>query len=394
MNLVLLSAEYPPQPGGIGDYTKQLGEALKQCNQAVHVITSTRRNQNQNSFTVLPQIVLPISVWNWQCWSAIIDVLSQIRPDVLHIQYQTGAYGMHPAINFLPWRLSKLPGRPKVVVTAHDLLLPYLFPKAGPARRWVTQRLFADADRVVMTNPHDYVECQQHYGSHLRHRPGLIPIGSNITVAPPADYNRAAWRKQHGASDDTVIVAYFGLLSSSKGVDTLIDALSQLPLNYRLLIIGGAATTSQDRKYADTIKQQIASLGLTRRVIWTGHCNESDVSAHLLTADVVALPFVDGASFRRGSLLAALAHGVPVITTHPEQSPPVANFSQLVDGKHALLIPTSNAHALAKAIQKLTNNSSLRTDLGRQGQDLTPYFSWDAIADQHITLYENLLAEL
>lgn len=394
MNLALLSAEYPPEPGGIGDYTKRLGEALNHHNQTVQIITSTRRNQGQNSFTVLPQIVLPISVWNWQCWSVIIDALNQTRPDVLHIQYQTGAYGMHPAINFLPWRLSSLPGRPRVVVTAHDLLVPYLFPKAGQVRRWVTQRLLADADRVVVTNPHDYVEIQEHYGTHLSQLPQLIPIGSNITVAPPDGYDQAGWRERYGVGNDTVIVAYFGLLSPSKGVDTLINALDQLPSNHHLLIIGGAATTPQDREYADIIKQQIASLGLAQRIIWTGHCDESEVSAHLLAADMVALPFVDGASFRRGSLLAALAHGIPVITTRAKDIPPVAGFPQLVDGKHVLLTPPSDAYTLTHAIQKLTNNSALRANLGTQGKDLTHYFSWGSIADQHMMLYENLLAEL
>ncbi|NOK63090.1 MAG: glycosyltransferase [Chloroflexi bacterium AL-N1] len=394
MNLALLSAEYPPQPGGVGDYTKKLGEELKRHNQTVHIITSVRRNQEQNSFTVLPQIVLPVSVWNWQCWSAVIDTLNQIRPDVLHIQYQTGAYGMHPAINFLPWRLSRLPGRPRVVVTAHDLLVPYLFPKAGWVRHWVTRRLLADTDRVVVTNPHDYAYIQQHYGRPLHQRPQLIPIGSNIAVAPPTGYDRVEWRRQYGIRANTIIVAYFGLLSSSKGVDTLIDALGQLPPPYCLLIIGGATTTPQDQVYAQKITDQINNLGLAQRVIRTGHCNESDVSAHLLAVDMVALPFVDGASFRRGSLLAALAHGVPVITTRGHSMPIVDGFPQLIDGEQALLVPPQNASALAQAIQKLTNDSVLGTALGKQGQSLAQHFSWDIIADQHIALYENLLAEL
>jgi hypothetical protein len=40
---------------------------------------------------------------------------------------------MHPAINFLPWRLRRTQNRPAVVVTAHDLLPPYLVSKGRPA---------------------------------------------------------------------------------------------------------------------------------------------------------------------------------------------------------------------------------------------------------------------
>ena len=239
---------------------------------------------------------------------------------------------MHPAINFLPWRLRRAPHRPAIVVTAHDLLPPYLFPKAGPLRQWVTRRLLADADAVVVTNEDDYFQIGEHWGLGIgdrgsiaptqslianRQSPVLIPIGSNIAVAPGDTYDRAAWRARLQVGADETLLAYFGLISRSKGLDTLLDALARLPAHFRLLVIGGAATAPEDRVYADAIRQQIERLGLERRVTVTGHCPAEEVSAHLLAADIAALPFADGASFRRGSLLAALAHGLPVVTTIP-----------------------------------------------------------------------------
>ena len=100
------------------------------------------------------------SNWSWRIGRDVRAALQQLRPDILHIQYQTGAYGMHPAINFLPWRLQRVPRRPHVVVTAHDLLPPYLFPKAGRLRQWVTRRLLTDADAVVVTNQDDYKQVK------------------------------------------------------------------------------------------------------------------------------------------------------------------------------------------------------------------------------------------
>src|SRR5436190_5324418 len=142
MRIALLSAEYPPQPGGVGDYTRRLGEALLARGHTISVITiadcrlqivalSHSATNRQSTIAALQ------SDWGWSCWRAVIAALDALRPDVLHIQYQTGAYGMRPAINLLPWRLRRLPARPLVAVTAHDLLLPYLFPKVGPLRRWV-----------------------------------------------------------------------------------------------------------------------------------------------------------------------------------------------------------------------------------------------------------------
>src|SRR4051812_19385809 len=150
MIVAMLSAEYPPHPGGIGDYTRQLGHALVERGQHVFVFTIDNLQFTiydlENSTSNPPSKILnPQSNWGWRIGRDIRAALQQTQPDMLHIQYQTGAYAMHPAINFLPRRLRRTSHRPAVVVTAHDLLPPYLFPKAGPLRDWVTRRLLADA---------------------------------------------------------------------------------------------------------------------------------------------------------------------------------------------------------------------------------------------------------
>ena len=412
MVVAMISAEYPPRPGGVGDYTHRLGQALVGRGQHVFVLTIddlrfTIYDLAEQSANRKSKIVNHKSGWGWRIWRAVRMALEQSQPDVLHIQYQTGAYGMHPAINFLPWRLRRSAHRPAIVVTAHDLLPPYLFPKAGPLRQWVTRRLLADADAVVVTNESDRSQVA---GRRSRQGWGiddttLIPIGSNIAVAPGEGYDRAAWRARLGIGADETLLAYFGLISRTKGLDTLLDALARLPARARLLIVGGAATAPEDRAYADAIRRQIGRLGLERRVTITGHCAEAEVSAHLLSADIAALPFTDGASFRRGSLLATLAHGLPVVTTRPleprtENREPISDqaglssrFSvlTLVDGENILLVPAGDAVALAGAIERLSHDEPLRERMASGGRALAAQFGWDTIAARHEQLYQRLL---
>jgi glycosyltransferase involved in cell wall biosynthesis len=420
MRIALLSAEYPPQPGGVGDYTRRLGQALAVRGHDVLVFTivdfrfqildlgSSQRNQKSKIKNLQ-------SDWGWRCWRATIAALDVTRPDVLHIQYQTGAYGMRPAINLLPWRLRGLPRRPRVAVTAHDLLLPYLFPKAGPMRRWVTRRLLADADAVVVTNEDDQAQLngRRRATSDVQPRgmaalapsfvcrqpstnPILIPIGSNIPVVPPPGYDRAAWRSRLGLGPGETLVAYFGLISRSKGLHVLLDALARLPASFRLIVVGGAATQPADQAYAAEIERQIDERGLRGRVSITGHLPEAEVSAHLLAADLAALPFADGASFRRGSLLAVLAHGIPVITTADHRRPTADNNSSTVGGRladeeSALLVPPEDPAALAAAIERLAADSALRGRLSGGGRVVASQFAWETIAERHETLYLKLL---
>jgi glycosyltransferase involved in cell wall biosynthesis len=331
-----------------------------------------------------------ISSWGWQCWRDTIAALHRLRPHVLHIQYQTGAYAMHPAINLLPWRLRGLPGSPPCVVTFHDVLEPYLFPKAGYLRRWVTLRLARDARRVIVTNDADAASLHPP-------APAVIPIGSNIPVAPPPGYQREEWRARLGVQRGDMLVAYFGLLSRSKGVDVLLQAIHHLHLcqhkpgtRFRLLIIGGTATAPQDRAYAAEVMQQLERLHLREHTIITGHVDEATVSAHLLAADCVALPFRTGASFRSGSLLAALSHGAAVVTTHPPYPIHSETLPSLLHGQHALLVPPEDMGALAEALQRLASDASLQGRLGTEAQNIGARFEWDAIARMHEEEYRRL----
>src|SRR5206468_1086025 len=76
-------------------------------------------------------------------------------------------------------------------------------------------------------------------------------------------------------------------------------------------------------------------------ILRTGFVEAAQVSAHLLACDAVVLPYRDGVSFRRGSLMAALAHGCTIITTEPQTTMP-----ELRDGENVRLVPADSAQAL------------------------------------------------
>jgi polysaccharide biosynthesis protein PslF len=392
MHVALLTGEYPPLPGGVGDYTRCLARALVARGVRVTVLTGAGPGDGADTPHEGLTVLRLVRGWDWRCWRDTIAALDQQRPDIVHIQYQTGAYGMHPAVNLLPARLQSLPGRPRVVVTFHDLLVPYLFPKAAPLRRWITTRLARDADRCIATNPDD----AERLGALC---PALIPIGSNIAVAPPPGYDRAAWRAALGLGPDDFLIAYFGLLSQSKGVDTLLDALVPLRTaarRFHLLLIGGESTAPHDRAYAAQIAPQMERLALHHAITRTGHVDEATVSAHLLAADCVALPFREGASFRSGSLLAALRHGAAIVTTRggaalPQRVLPAMQLAlelELEDGQHALLVPPADSRALADALMRLADDVALRQRLGQGAAALGAAFGWDTIAQAHERVYE------
>ena len=156
MRICFVTGEYPPMQGGVGDCTHELGCALMQLGHQVTVITSTRAmGSAPHSQAFEPQVHPIIDRWNWSSWRSILSQVQSDQGEILHIQYQTAAYAMHPAINLLPLRVRWWSNRPRVVVTFHDLRVPYLFPKAGATRSWANLQLARWSDAAIVTNQED-----------------------------------------------------------------------------------------------------------------------------------------------------------------------------------------------------------------------------------------------
>jgi glycosyltransferase involved in cell wall biosynthesis len=371
--------------GGVGDYTREIGLALRELGCEVHVATSSQGGPVPG-LSVYPVV----ERWNWGCWSTLLDLVDRHVPDVVHIQYQAAAYAMHPAVNFLPRRLRRLrESRPRLAVTFHDLKVPYLFPKAGRLRRWVVNELALRSDAAITTNREDFERLQKNLGA----TPALIPIGSNIDPQLPEGYDRDVWRARWGAEPGDLLLCTFGFVHQRKGVDTLLHALRLLadepegPTNPQLLMIGGQTGASDPTNvaYLERIQALIRELALGERVLWTGYVPAQEVTASFWAADLCVLPYRDGASFLHGTFHAALAHGVPIVTTQPR-----VRLPELADGGNVLFVPPDRPQALAEAITQLAESEELRRTLGDGARNLSVQFRWDRIAADTLALYENL----
>lgn len=389
MRILFLTGEYPPMQGGVGDYTWALGSALVEQGVDVHVLTSREAGPAHLAPRGVANVYPEIDRWRWGMVRQVRRLSDELKPDVLHIQYQAAAYQLHPSINLLPRFLAGWEWPRRVAVTFHDLRVPYLFPKAGSWRWRSNLELARRSDVTVVTNAEDL--------HRLRGYPDLarklveIPIGANIQPDPPAGFDRAAQRAGWGARPDDLLLAYFGFLNASKGAEELVAAVAQLAARgvpVQLLMVGGqvGASDRTNAAYLEQVQAAIERRGVADRVHWTGFTEASQVSANLLAADIAVLPYRDGASFRRGSLMAAIAHSLPVISTEP-----AVPILEMVHGGNIWLTPAQSPDALAAAIEQLWHDPGLRERLSAGAAALTRLFTWDVIAQQHVRIYRELV---
>ncbi len=379
MRILFVTGEYPPMQGGVADYTEALGRALAAGGHQVAVLTSARArgSEPESALVVWPEV----THWGRECWAPLDEAVSRWRPDVVHIQYQTAAYDMRPGINLWPWRPWR---RPAVLtaVTFHDLRQPYLFPKAQVVRRWVTVTLARGCRLAITTNPEDTAALHEVRADLVE-----IPIGSNIPCATPAHFDRALWRQRWGLAPAAAVLCYFGFLNASKGGELLVDVLAALVargLDAHLLMIGGSVGASDptNQAYLAQVEQRIEREGLPGRVHWTGHLAAPEVSAAFEASDLCLLPYQDGVSYRRGSFMAALAHGMPIVSTWPS-----VPYPDLHDGETLLLAPARDADAMTAACLNVLADQDLRQRLGESARRLAERFTWESIAARSLAAY-------
>jgi glycosyltransferase involved in cell wall biosynthesis len=383
MFIGLITGEYPPMQGGVGDFTAQLGQALAELGHQVHVITGKSPGPDLEPQVSDVTVHRVVKGWGWGCWGQVLALAEELGLEMLNVQYQASAYGMHPAINFVPRRRDRVP----VVVTFHDLRVPYLFPKAGPLRWRVVRMLASRADGVIATNQEDYLRLE---GEVPPARLNLIPIGSNIPPAPPPGYDRDAERARWGVGSNDLLMGYFGFLNESKGGEELVQTLAILVAHgmpAHLLMIGGRVGSSDptNRAYAERVDSLIAGLGLGERVHWTGYACPEEVSAGLLAADVCVLPYRDGVSLRRGTLHACLAHGRAVVSTRP-----TVPLSEVRNGENMLLVEPRDPEGLAEAVARLASDPALRARLEAGAAMLAGEFTWRRISKRTLIFYERV----
>lgn len=383
MRIGLVAGEYPPMQGGLGDFTRQLALAFAAAGHEPHVIAKFIEGQPAQETEMGVSVHRLVSAWNWQTRRHIEGFNRLFHPDVLNLQYQAAAYQMHPAINLLPGALAK---HVPTLVTFHDLRVPYLFPKAGFLRWKSIVGMAKGASACITTN----VEDRDTLLAEGVRSVFMIPIGSNIAPTALDNFDKAMWSRAHDIPSNEILIGYFGFMNESKGGETLIRAMNELrelrtkDRDVGLLHIGGQTGDSDPTNlvYAARLQQLAGELNVRDQVHLTGFLDERGVSEAFAACDVVALPYRDGASFRRGTLMAALAHGCAIVTTTPRTPLP-----ELRDGENVLLVPPDDPVALAHTINAVLTNDVLRAKLRQGAAALSQMFGWDNIAAETVKAF-------
>ena len=353
--------------GGNESYAVNLIEALAQIDSVNHytiyVTTSEARDRftdRWSNFKVrstlphTPLIRIPIS----------LSAELRKRPvDVLHVQFTAPPFCPCP-----------------VVVSIHDLSfehLPETFKRRSRTQLRLTVRHSARrATRILSLSEHTRRDIIETYRIDAE-KVSAIPLAAAEHFGPVND-NRELQRVRHnyGIAGDYILCV--GSIQPRKNLARLIRAYALLRGNSsadklpKLVLVGKCAWL-----YDETLRT-LEKAGVKDTVVVTGYVPESDLPA-LYSG---ALCFVYPSYFEGFGLppLEAMKCGAPVIVGDRTSLPEVV-------GDAALSVDPFDIEAIAAAITRLVNNSTLRHELSVRGQERARMFSWQHTARETLKVY-------
>lgn len=374
VNVVLVCPSYQPQDRvcGVGDYTRCLAEELARQGDQITVLTSRLYRGNGSGAVVVKPVLDDAGE------ATVRRVFA--AADVINLQYTPELYRgrLRSALVPMLGRFSR--PHPPTLVTFHTLLDGSL--RSRLAVLW----LLVAAHRSISTN-------EEITGMIRRRLPFLagrvteVPIGSNIPVAVSVAQDPTAARAAFTLPAGAQILVHFGLVYRGKGLETLFEALAQLRSRHpraHLVIVGD--TRDEDAAYRHRLGALVDELGLGDAVHWAGWRSPEEVSQILHAADIYVVPYDDGVSIRRGSLMAGLSHGCCVVSTVSRVS-----SAYLRDGDNVSLVPPRNTGALANRLDSLLRDPGCVARIGGAAKGLAERFTWDAIARQTRDAYRSVI---
>jgi glycosyltransferase involved in cell wall biosynthesis len=203
----------------------------------------------------------------------------------------------------------------------------------------------------------------------------VLPNGADLVAWPDQRLEQAAARLS-----DKKHILFLARLHFMKGPDRLVDAFarcvrtSTLPPHIELVIAG------PDFGMLDELRRRTAQLGISDRVKFPGGVFGAAKNALLNGAVSVCQPSRhEGFSL---TLLEALAHGVPVITT------PESNFPAISAAECGLVVSGDDVGALSSALSRIAADPGLRERMSSAGRRLVEQqYTWGKIAERALHLY-------
>ena len=364
MNWAILTGEYPPQQGGVSDYTWLIAHALIAAGDTVHIWAPPSGGIDSSGNAEVTVHRLP-DHFAYRSLAELERAFKQLPEGTqVLVQYVPHSYG---------WKAMNLPfcvwlwlrkKRHQINIMFHEVAFPWVAGRHFFRHNFLSfiNRLMAalvarSARRIYISIPgwSDLL----HFLSGGRALEWL-PVPSNIPRQADPQRVRILRERLLGerVESNKQAVGHFGTFSPhlTSELQFIVPTLLETAHAVIFLCVGRGGA-----EFAEVLRHKHPALAA--RVVGTGELSPPEVAEHLAACDLLIQPYPDGISSRRGSAMAGLALGRPILTTRGPLTEPIWEASGAVRLVGA-------AEEMPAQAQALLADSEALARLGNAGEKL------------------------
>lgn len=351
----IITGEYPPAAGGVADYTRRVALELA-ARDRVHVwapaVTETASPEAGVEVHRLPGRFGPRAL------ATLGRGLEAAGPGQILVQYVPQGFGMKGMnLPLCLWLLARRRAGANVGIMFHEVSVriarhqPLSHSVIGIVNRAMVFVLTRAARRCFVATPYWEMLLRPFAPAGITVK--WLPVPSNLPVIEDAEGIRAL--RKSLAVDGGLTVGHFGTAREAwiaERLGAVVPPLLRERPGAAFLLLGRDSLDLRGRLLAEAPE-------LHARVRASGPLAPSDLSYHLGACDLMLQPYGDGVSTRRTSVMAALAHRRPVVTTAGHLTEPLWRQSGA-----AVLVDVGDADRMGAALARLIDDAGERARLG------------------------------
>jgi len=362
---------FPPRACGIGAFSADLRASLRgtgtvEVVDLVAVVHEPSRPQRRGLLATIAQAVRGDYV-------RTARMLGRLDVDVVLLEHEYGIFGGRDGEYVLSF--ARELAQP-LVVTLHTVLS-----EPTPHQAEVLTELCDEAELVtVMTDT--ALRLLVESGTCAEAKVRVVPHGA------PARFNARAAREQRSpAAGRSFRLSTFGLISSGKGIENVIDALPAIIDRHPQVVYTIAGRTHPDvahregERYRLMLERRAFELGLGTHVVFDDRFLTVDELSDLLAeTDVFLTPYASREQIASGALTFALAAGCAVVST------PYWYAQDMLGSGAGLLVPFGDPQAIAEAVCSYLEQPDRLTEARSEARRIGATLGWPAVAEATATV--------
>ncbi|MBI4836071.1 MAG: glycosyltransferase [Candidatus Abawacabacteria bacterium] len=371
---------FPPRACGIATFSNDLFQAFDQLfapELQTKVIAMTSESTPELSYS--DKVIYQLAQNQQADYAAIaqkLNALSQVK--LVSIHHEFGLFGGKYGDYLL--RFTQILQKP-LVITFHTIL-----PEPDEHLLYVVQTLANQAQSIIVMTSVSRNILETVYGID-REKIVVIPHG----IHPVSFAASSKAKKILQIPLDRVLLSTFGLLSKSKGIEYVLDALpaviAQFP-NTHYLILGvthPVVLQEEGESYRNFLIDKITELGLEKHVSFHNHFLATDELLQFLNAtDIYLATPLNPNQAVSGTLSYALGTGRPVIATA------FAQAKEAITSDIGILVDFKQSQQITAALLTLLQDPLKQIALGKTAYFKTRSMTWPNIATAYMKTFQKL----